>query len=73
MTEPRSIDDLPYFAHLEAEEAAPEEGERFDTALFRDVSFDGVHAGNLRFLESAFTGVDLPLNLPVRQRSAFIV
>lgn len=58
MAEPRSIEDLPYYAHLEAEESAPEEGELFDTALFRDLSLEGVHAGNLRFLESAFTGVD---------------
>jgi uncharacterized protein YjbI with pentapeptide repeats len=56
--ESRSIDDLPYYAHLEAEEGVPEEGDRFDTALFQDLSFEGVHAGNLRFLESAFTGVD---------------
>ena len=58
MPEPRSIDDLPYFDHLEAEDRPPEEGDRFDTALFRDLSFEGVHAGGLRFLESAFTGVD---------------
>ncbi|WP_026468315.1 pentapeptide repeat-containing protein [Amycolatopsis balhimycina] len=58
MPESRSIEDLPYFPHLQAEEHLPEQGDEFDTALFQDLSFERVHAGGGRYLESAFTGVE---------------
>jgi uncharacterized protein YjbI with pentapeptide repeats len=55
---PRELEELPYFKHLETEEQPPEPGGDYDTALFADATWPDERAGNIRFIESAFSSVD---------------
>jgi uncharacterized protein YjbI with pentapeptide repeats len=55
---PRELEELPYFAHLEAEEQPPAPGADYDTVLFSDATWPDERAGNVRFIESAFCSVN---------------
>lgn len=58
MPSQRELEELPFFAHLEAEEQPPRPGGDYDTALFADMTWPDERAGNVRFTESAFSSVN---------------
>lgn len=58
MSAPRELEDLPYFSYLQAEEAVPESGADYDTALFTGHDWTDTSLGNLRCTESAFVSVN---------------
>lgn len=58
MPNPRELKDLRYFPHLVTRNDQPTDDGDYEVALFEKTSFRGVHAGNVRFLESALSGVD---------------
>lgn len=58
MRSPRELEELPYFAHLEAHRQPPAPGADYDTTLFADATWPDERAGNVRFIESAFSAVN---------------
>ena len=58
MPTPRELEELPFFTHLDTQQRPPEPGGDYDTALFADATWPDTRAGNVRFIESAFSSVN---------------
>ncbi|ROO86677.1 pentapeptide repeat protein [Actinocorallia herbida] len=59
MPKPRSLTDLPYARFLAAADGPPVRSGDYETVHFADLDLTGVQADGARFLESAFSSVDL--------------
>ncbi|GAB2826090.1 pentapeptide repeat-containing protein [Actinocorallia aurea] len=59
MRKPRTLTDLPYARYLTAADGPPVRSGDYETVHFADLDLTGVRAEGARFLESAFSHVDL--------------